>query len=217
MGILGLTLVLSGSVFAQAPLETTSLTGQGMMSGNAIQADDHTAREEAEGKAVWEKFQTKQTTCADLSDEDFGVLGEYFMGQMMGSSHSAMNAVILQMHGEDGEEKIHIVMGKWLSGCDTSAESIGKSGGWMPMMNMMFSLRQGFGGQGGGWSSPFSNNSTNPEGVASRPYGAGNSMMNFGRMPFGGSGWIFMIFWWILVIAGIVALIKWFMGQPPRD
>jgi len=58
------------------------------------------------------------------------------------------------------------------------------------MMNIMW----------GGWSSPFGNNST-------------NNMMNFGFWPFGSFGWIFMILWWALIIAGIVALIKWLTSQ----
>ena len=152
---------------------------------------EHTLREEQEGKEVWDKLQTKELTCENLSDEQFGVLGEYFMGQMAGDSHAAMNAMMIQTHGEEGEEQIHIVMGKRLSGCDTSAAFPAGSGGWMPMMNMMW----------GGWSSPFgSNNST-------------NNMMNFGFGPFGGFGWIFMILWWVLIIAGIVALIKWLTSQ----
>ncbi len=38
-------------------------------------------------------------------------------------------------------------------------------------------------------------------------------MMNFGFGAFSGFGWIFMILWWILLIAGIVALIKWLINQ----
>ncbi len=151
---------------------------------------EHTLREEQEGKELWNKFQAKEVVCADITDEQFGVLGEYFMGTMMGNSHASMNAMMIQAHGEDGEEQIHIVMGKRLSDCDTSASVSGITGGWMPMMNMMW----------GGWSSPFSNNST-------------NNMMNFGFGPFGGFGWIFMILWWVLIIAGIVTLIKWLTSQ----
>jgi len=153
---------------------------------------EHTAREEQEGKELWNKLQTNELACENLSDEQFGVLGEYFMGQMAGDSHAAMNAMMIQAHGEEGEEQIHIVMGKRLSGCDTSAAFPAGSGGWMPMVNMMW----------GGWSSPFGgNNSTN------------NNMMNFGFGPFGGFGWIFMVLWWVLIIAGIVALIKWLTSQ----
>ncbi|KKS28848.1 MAG: hypothetical protein UU89_C0026G0014 [Parcubacteria group bacterium GW2011_GWC2_42_11] len=42
---------------------------------------------------------------------------------------------------------------------------------------------------------------------------ANAQMMNFGFWPFGGFGWIFMIFWWVLIIAGIFALIKWLTSQ----
>ena len=155
------------------------------------QTDNHTAREEAEGEIVWQKLQSKEIVCGDLSDEDFGALGEYYMGQMLGDSHEAMNEMMMRMHGEEGEEQIHVVMGKRLSGCDTSAAFSSGDSGWMPMMNMMW----------GGWSSPFgSNNST-------------NNMMNFGFGPLGSFGWIFMILWWVLIIAGIVALIKWLTSQ----
>src|SRR3989339_1422066 len=177
---------------------TTSVASAQMMGGFSNTSTDwdevveHTLREEQEGKELWEKFGDKEISCTDFEDEQFGVLGEYFMGQMLGDSHAAMNAMMIQAHGEDGEEQIHIVMGKRLSGCDTSAAFPAGSGGGMPMMNMMW----------GGGSSPFGgNNSTN------------NNMMNFGFGPFGGFGWVFMILWWVLIIAGIVALIKWLSGQ----
>jgi len=174
-------------------IATFFLFGGLVISHEALaQTDDHTAREEAEGEIVWQKLQSKEVECADLSDDDFGVLGEYFMGQMLGDSHAAMNEMMMQIHGEEGEEQIHVVMGKRLSGCDTSASFSMGSGGWMPMMNMMW----------GGWSSPFSNNA--------------NNMMNFGY-GFGFFGWIFMILFWALVIIGIVALVRWLSNQSRGD
>ena len=98
---------------------------------------EHTAREEQEGKELWDKLQAKEIACENLNDEHYGVLGEYFMGQMAGDSHATMNAMMIQTHGEEGEEQIHIVMGKRLSSCDTSTAFPAGSGGWMPMMNMM--------------------------------------------------------------------------------
>ncbi len=192
--IVGLAFITGGTVFAQ-----------GTMMGGATAPDDHTAEEEAKGKIVWEKLQAKEISCADVSDENFGTLGEYFMGIMAGDSHAAMNAMMIQMHGEEWEERIHIVMGKRFSGCDTSAAFPEGASGWSPMITGM-------------WSSPFNSNKTNPEGVVSRPYGADNSMMwGFGNNPMGWGlgafGWIFMILWWVLVIVGIAALIKWLAGQ----
>jgi putative membrane protein len=151
----------------------------------------HTLREEKEGKELWDKFQAKEVACENLNDEQFGVLGEYFMGTMTGESHPAMNAMLMQMHGEEGEEQMHVIMGKRLSGCDTSASLAPELSGGMPMMNMMW----------GGWSSGLNNNLTN------------NNMMNFGFGTMGGFGFIFMLLWWVLIIAGIVALIKWLTGQ----
>ena len=164
------------------------------ISNTAAVSDDHTAREEAEGQAVWEKLQAKELTCKDLSDDNFGTLGEYFMGQMMGASHETMNNMMIQMMGEQGEEQTHVVMGKRLSGCDASAAFPSQGTGFIPMMQMMM----------GGWSlnkvqdrsSPF-NNSTN------------NNMMNFGFGAMSGFGWLFMILWWGLLIIGLIALIRW--------
>ena len=186
-----------GLIFVAAGMANAQMMGG--FSNTSVDWDEvveHTLREEKEGKGLLDKLQAKEVACADLNDEQFGVLGEYFMGQMMGDSHASMNAMMIQAHGEEGEEQIHVVMGRRLSGCDTSATVPGTSGGWMPMMNMMW----------GGWSSPFGNTST-------------NNMMNFGFGPLGGFGWIFMILWWILIIAGIVALIKWLTSQSrgPRE
>ena len=185
----------------------TSANAQMMGGFSNSQADwneivEHTVSEEQEGKELWDKLQAKEVACENLGDEQFAVLGEYFMGQMSGESHAAMNAMMIQAHGEEGEEQIHIVMGKRLSGCDTAAAFPSISEGLMPMMNMMW----------GGSSSPFdSNNSTNNMMNPVRN-GVSNGV-NFGFGPFGGFGWIFMILWWVLIIVGIVALIKWLTTQ----
>ena len=174
------------------------MMGNNMMGGNitAEQSDDgHTARGEVEGKATWEKLQAQELNCENLSDDDFHALGMYFMGLMAGDSHEAMDTMMEKMMGEEGEKQMHIAMGKRMSGCESDApmpQSI-TNGGMMPMMmNMMM----GGGMMGGGNNSMVGNFTTNPSGW-------------FGW----GFGWIFMILWWVLIIAGIIALIKWLTRQ----
>src|SRR3989344_9026472 len=94
-------------IFSFALLPNFSFA-QGMMGNTATVSDGHTAREEAEGKGVLEKLQTKELACKDLSDDNFGNLGEYFMGQMAGDSPATIKAVVKQAPGGEGEEKIHI-------------------------------------------------------------------------------------------------------------
>lgn len=196
--------IITTTLISLAFLTTVSGATAHMM-GGTVAIDDHTAREEAEGRAMWDKLQAKQITCADVSDEDFGALGEYFMGLMlapsgvegMGNSHAAMNQMMVTMMGEEGEEQAHIVMGKRLSGCDPAAVFPSQGAGFMPMMNMMT----------GGWSFDKARDGSSPFGFNSM-----NTMMNVGFGPFGGFGWIFMILWWVLIIAGIAALIKWLVG-----
>ena len=100
-------------------------------------SDNHTVREEQEGKEIWEKLQAKQISCEELSDDNFQALGEYYMGQMTGTSHAAMNTMMIQMMGEEGEKQMHVVMGKRLSGCNTSVQFPSQGTGFMPMMWMM--------------------------------------------------------------------------------
>lgn len=150
-------------------------------------------QEEQAGKTFLDGLNNKTITCSQLKDADFEKIGEYFMGQAIGDTarHIAMNEMMKGMMGEQGETQSHIAMGKRLSGCDTSAALPSQDVGFLPMMQMMM----------GGWSSPNELNQGN------------NSMMNFGFMPLGGTGWIFMVLWWVLIIVGIVALIKWLTNQ----
>lgn len=146
---------------------------------------EHTLREEKEGKELWAKFQAKEVVCADFGDKQFGVLGEYFMGQMMGDSHAAMNAMMIQMHGEEGEEQIHIVMGKRLSSCNASAAFPAGGNSFMPMMQMMTRS------------------------------GGNSMMGNWGNNPMGWSGfnsWLITLLWLVWLIVGILAAI-WLWKQ----
>ena len=105
--LLTLVFTFSSHVLAQPMMGSTS--------------DDHTAQEEAEGEEVWGRLQVKEVECQELNDNNYSALGEYFMGQTIGDTqrHAAMNQMMITMMGEEGEEQMHIVMGKRLSGCDT--------------------------------------------------------------------------------------------------
>jgi|GEM_PF-5446446 len=66
---------------------------------------------------------------ADKTDDEYEKLGEWWMEQMMGSQHEAMDQSIEAAHGEAFLRTMHIVMGKRL------AE--GGTWGMMPMMQML--------------------------------------------------------------------------------
>ncbi|MEK7493865.1 MAG: ATP-binding protein [Patescibacteria group bacterium] len=110
--------------------------------------DDHTASEEAKGKIVWEKLRSNETNCTQLADGDFEVLGEYFMGQMTGTSHEAMNTAVEQMKGKEGEEQMHSALGKRLSGCDPLAAFPPQNVSFMQAILNMDSDQAGEGGIG---------------------------------------------------------------------
>lgn len=107
-----------------------SVRGLPVQAQTTSPTDNHTVSEEAEGKEIWEKLQSKQVTCKDLLDDDFGALGEYYMGQMTGNSHEAMNIMMEQMMGKESEEQMHVVMGKRLSGCGRGGGNLMMGLGW---------------------------------------------------------------------------------------
>ena len=170
-------------------LSRTPVYAQSEQPGNST--DDHTVREEAEGKDVWEKLQAKQLECKNLTDEQYGSLGEYFMGQSIGDTqrHALMNQMMTNMMGEEGEEQMHVAMGKRVSGCEPNAQVPSNGVGFMPMMWMM-----------GGGGNPMMG------------YGSLNNMMG-GWNGFGVLGWIPMLLFWILLILGVVALFRYLGGS----
>lgn len=140
---------------------------QGMMgqfNNPSLSSQSSTAQDEAEGKAVFDKLQSKQIDCKSLTNDDFDVLGDYYMGMRMGGSHETMNNMMSQMMGEEGERQMHISLGKRLSGCDPSFpiptqgtkflsmigennenNRIGQEGGWNMMGNNFNGMMAGWG------------------------------------------------------------------------
>src|SRR3989338_761005 len=145
--------LLTAIILITLLLTPTSAFAQGMMTSSlsSVTYDDHTAREEVEGKEIWEKLQAKQLECKNLTDEQYGSLGEYFMGQSIGDTqrHALMNQMMTNMMGEEGEEQMHVAMGKRVSGCEPNAQVHSNRVSFMPMMWMM-----GGGGNPmmGGWN-----------------------------------------------------------------
>lgn len=194
------TFIVFGIFFAFAfAVVSPAVTNAQMMgyTGSNSSTSAQTAQDEAAGKAILEKIQSKQVSCTNLSNDDFDKLGDYYMGQMMGSSHDAMDTLMIQRIGENNEQLMHIAMGKRLSGCDTSAQFPAQGAGFLPMMGMM-----------GGWSSP--DNYYQPNSFNSM---MGNYYGGYPMMGYGSFGWLPMILWWALIIIGIVFLVRWAVGQ----
>jgi putative membrane protein len=179
------SLVLPNSSFAQGMMSHASSTQNGAIPANM----NHTAQEEADGRVVWNKLQSKELSCAVTSEQNFETLGEFFMGQMMGNAHETMNDMITERMGEDGEAQMHSTIGKRLSGCDIAAPFPAQTIAHMPMMKMM----------GGEWITSLSDNK-----------------MNFGPTRFWMIGLVLYIAWWILIIMGIIALVRWLSGYSRR-
>src|SRR3989344_607114 len=184
-------LFLTATILFTLLLTPSTSFAQGMTSSpSSVTFDDHTAREELEGKETWEKLQSKQLECKNLTDEQYGSLGEYFMGQSIGDTqrHALMNQMMTNMMGEEGEEQMHIAIGKRVSGCESNAQVPSNGVGFMPMMWMM-----------GGGGNPM--------------MGTGWGNMMGGWNGFGLLGWIPMLLFWILLILGVVALIRYLGGS----
>lgn len=140
VGVLLGLLTLTSVVQAQGMM---GLQG-GMMGQNYIYANtqqniesSETAKDEAEGKVIWEKLQNKEIDCKSITDDDYDLLGDFFMGQMAGYNHEAMNERMVKVMGDQGEKQMHIVMGKRFSGCDVSAVLPAEYQGFSSFMPMM--------------------------------------------------------------------------------
>ncbi|MDO8339417.1 MAG: hypothetical protein Q7T16_02055 [Candidatus Burarchaeum sp.] len=130
------------AVFGTAFADANMMGFSGSSPDNAaIQSQQ---QEEQEGKFFLDDLNAKTVVCSQLKDADFEKIGEYFMGLSIGdaSRHIAMNEMMKSMMGEQGEEQMHIAMGKRMSNCEPDATT---------PQNMMNGGMMGSGMMGGSW------------------------------------------------------------------
>lgn len=99
-------------------------------------------RDIQEGKVLYGKFQNKQITCTKLNNSDYEKIGEYLMNQRFGGdskAHIQINNTMKQMMGEKGEEQMHVLLAKSVTGC-----GIKKQGGDNKMMNFGYTGMMGW-------------------------------------------------------------------------
>ncbi len=155
------------------------------------------------GQQLWNQLQAKQVQCSQLTTTNFNNLGDYFMDQMMSSAHQATEQAVIVQSGQAGLDAMHVVMGERFSGCNPNAAF---PAGMMGYGGMMGNYGYNNYYNDGASSTPNQNNNLfyNMMGYG---YGGYGPMMGYGyENPF---GWIFMILFWVLLIVGIIALIRW--------
>lgn len=193
--------LFSSLIFIGLLMGAPAVYAQGMMGQiyntnyTTAQNITDTANDEAKGKTIFDQLQSKQVDCKNLTDDDFDVLGDYFMGQMAGNGHASMNIMMTRMMGEEGEKQMHIVMGKRLSGCDSAAA--------LPPQYQNFSAMPMISGYG-----------YNYQDSAYQP--SGNMMSGFGISNTYVSSWVSLILFWTVLVLLIVALAKYIKGSSKR-
>lgn len=116
------------------------------------------AGEQRQGQSLIAQQQAGATTCRDLSADDLDHIGEYVMFRALGSTslHQAMNDRMTAMLGEQGESRMHQLLGARYAGCSPSTTAAGGYGGMMGGGGTMgdYSNHGGFGAMmsSGNWS-----------------------------------------------------------------
>jgi len=125
-----------------------------LLSVALVSADGEHQSEIEEGK----KLVDSGVNCDTLTNEQLETIGEYYMEQMHpGEQHEAMNSMMTQMMGEEGEEQMHVNMARirYCTGNYTGYGGMMGSGGMMGMMPMMMSMMGGNMGYGMMGNNPF--------------------------------------------------------------
>ena len=88
------------------------------------------AGEQQQGQNLIAQLQAGTKTCRDLSAGDLDHIGEYLMFRALGSTslHQAMNDRMIAMLGEQGESRMHQLLGARYAGCRTSTSAAAATG-----------------------------------------------------------------------------------------
>ena len=109
----------------------------GVASAHGMTGTSSGMSEEQQGQMIYDQLQSKQTTCSALEDDEFELLGDFFMGRMMGeSAHGIMDEQMAQYMGDAANTQVHVALGKRLSGCDTNASYPASAGKYPAMAGM---------------------------------------------------------------------------------
>jgi hypothetical protein len=97
------------------------------------------AGEQRQGQNLIAQLQAGTKTCSALSAGDLDHIGEYVMFRALGSTtlHQAMNDRMRAMLGEQGESRMHQLLGARYAGCSTRAGGIAGSAGSAGSAGMM--------------------------------------------------------------------------------
>ena len=142
---------LAPSVFAQAGM----MDYQNYNYSTGINSNNDIVQlmdgEELAGQTIAQKLKVKTSSCADLSEDNYESLGDYYMGLMMGTNHETMDRNIKNNYGDDYLRSMHIAMGERFSGCNANVSFPAGMMGFGPMMggwNMMRGFSYPVGGLG---------------------------------------------------------------------
>lgn len=127
---------LSAMLAALLLLATPTFVSAQMMTGQSS-ASSSSSSDEQKGEVIYNELQNKQTTCSQLTNDDFDVLGDFYMARMMGSTaHSTMDQQMTQHMGDTANTQMHVAMAKRLSGCDPNAAYPASAGNYAPVAGM---------------------------------------------------------------------------------
>ena len=127
--------------------------------------------DQVKGAAILGAVQQGTKSCSQLTDSDFELIGEAWMGRVLGSqqAHDAMNNLMGSMMGASGEVQMHQFMGRRASGCGGGTAPAG----FAAMMGRMGLMGAYQGGNAGGYGGMMGGSPRNGNGDGDNGISAG--------------------------------------------